>query len=137
MERAKWWKAGLLAVTLFVLLFSFIQLGRLWSLRAVERTSADFLNALVARDYDMAYAVSDDLFKQQVGSAADLRSRLETSSFILEKWRISRRGRQANSAEINGSAQFIGGRTGDFTIILARTGGVWSITGFSVDPADP
>ncbi len=134
MERTKWLKTAILILVLLLLTLSVARFVHLWSLRPVEQTSSEFLDALVALDYDMAFAMSDISFKQQVGSAAVLQRELEAQALNLQRWRITERSREENRAETAGTTRFLDGRSGVFQVRLKQEAGRWLVIGFAVRP---
>jgi len=98
---------------------------------------AEFMSKLKAGDWAGAYALCTPTLQNDLGSAAGLSKRITDGKVQPVSWTFADFGSvtsKSQEAQIDGTADFSGGRKGTLRLVLDRVGAGWQISGFSLKP---
>ena len=128
---------GLLCICGCVLIFGVFgaSIGTLFSqIAAPAAVGTEFMQAVQSGEWNKAYSLCTPSLQSELGSASALGKRITDGRAQPTSFTVSNTNLNNDRLEITGTANFTGGRTGNFELVITKSGNDWKVAGFNLQP---
>lgn len=109
-----------------------IVVGVMGMTQPVADTAEKFMVALRDEQYQEAFDIGSPSFQREASNPAGLERIVKGGNVHPTAWSFSSRNISGDTGQVEGSATFVGGRTGTVSVMLAKVGNEWKVTGFNL-----